>query len=531
MKNKIVNVRVVILGALTFLSFLLRLLASSSEAVHPDSCLYLSFTKSILRGKFSFDFSEGVETILPPLYSISIAAVKFIAGDIELSGVLVSAVAGALLIIPVFYLAKAIYNERAAWIGSILVFISPILIHWSRAMLTESLFITLFISGITMGLYALEKRKRFFFFLSGALIGLSYMTRVIGLVAIPVLGLWMIYYLFKPGEKVGSLVSGKPDNPGDYNLVKVFKDAVTFLVIFSLGFFLVAGIYLIRLHSFYGQWTLAGSYGSITGTIANEGAETTEGWEKLRIEKEEESLNGNLAKKVTSNARNYFTSLLRMISLSIIFVIAGLFSRWRVLYVISFMLIYFGSLLVQPLSPFMDEKVRYLSPVLPLLYVIASGGITNIQNWIKWRIAKQAALPVLVGIVILSFIPQNKMFPIDKFWGKNHSVNMREKVGLLMKENLKHPIKAMSRKPYIPYYADAIFFTTPATYEEVIELANSRDIDYLIVDRDIDFYLQPKLRFLFNPEKAPKDLEFIGGVRHPQTGELYIGLYKIKRQR
>ena len=87
----------------------------------------------------------------------------------------------------------------------------------------------------------------------------------------------------------------------------------------------------------------------------------------------------------------------------------------------------------------------------------------------------------------------------------------------------------MSRKPYIPYYADAKWFGTPPTYLEVLELARSKHVDYILIDRGIDYYLRPELRFLFDPNKSPPELKYIGGVKHPETGELFIGLYRIEK--
>ena len=129
MKNRLLNNKIFILAGLTFLSFLLRLFTAPPVIIYPDSCLYLSFAKSMLNGKFSFDFQGGDEAMLSPLYSIFSAGFSFFTGDIELSGVLISAIAGALLIIPVFYLARAIYNERAAWICAVLILYSPVLIR------------------------------------------------------------------------------------------------------------------------------------------------------------------------------------------------------------------------------------------------------------------------------------------------------------------------------------------------------------------------------------------------------------------
>lgn len=519
MKNLVINKNMVILGVLIFLSFILRLSTTTTEVVYPDSCMYLSFARSILKGKFSFDFQAGMEQILPPLYSIFNAVFTFVVSDLGLSGVLVSAIAGALLIIPVFYLAKALYNEKAAWVSSVLVFFSPILIHWSGAILTESLFITLFVSGIAACWYAIENKKGIFFLISSALIGLSYMTRVLGLVAIPVIGFWIIVYALMP------------DKSGNRNFRMVSKKIFAPLAIFALGFVLVTGIYLIRLHSFYGHWTLSGAYSSILSKVQAEGTATMSQWENRKAENTEESLYVKFIRKVTGNMREYSILLLVMLSFSIIFMVPGFYLRWKILYVVSFIVGYLVSLFILPPTPFQDEKIRYLSPILPLCFIIVSGGMIRIQEWIKWKHVKRASVPIMVGIVLLSFMLQLKTFPIqiNNFWDRNSSVNLREEVGGWMRENLPAPVRVMSRKPYIPYYADAIWFLTPATYEEVIKLAHANGVDYIVVDRGIDFYLRPELRFLFDTAKIPADLKFVGGIRHPKTQELYIGVYKINR--
>ena len=242
MKNNILDRRTTMLAVLTFLSFLFRLFTATNVVIYPDSTLYLSFTKAMLNGKFSFNFSSGAETILPPFYPLLNALLAFFTGKIESSAVFVSALAGALLIIPVFYIAKTVYNEKSAWMSSVFVFFSPILINWSRAMLTESLFITLFISGIAVCLYGIEKRKWVIFLISGVLIGLSYMTRVIGFVAVPILGLWIVFSFI--------MMSRSHDKKSGMNLKEVFVP----VLIFAFGFILVTGLYLIKLHSFYGYW-------------------------------------------------------------------------------------------------------------------------------------------------------------------------------------------------------------------------------------------------------------------------------------
>lgn len=479
--------------------------------------MYLSFAKSILRGQFSFDFRNGDEIIMPPFYSISGAVLSFFTGNIELSSVLISAAAGALLILPVYYLAMAIYNERAAWICAILIFLNPSLIRWSGVILTESLFITLFLSSIAFGWYGIRGRKSILLFFSGVFIGLSYMTRIMGLVALPALVLYIVYDAVASRRAVNS---------------KLIKDTLTSVIILSFGFILVTGIYLVKLHSFYGHWTLSGSYGSIKGTMAFEGSDTLSGWEKLSSPQTEVSIIDALSRKVIVNLQNYLSALFKMLILTVILIVAGLISTRKVVYLVFLILFYFLALLVQPLSPLVEEKVRYLSPILPLLLVVASGGIVHIQDMLRGKAIRYAIIPLAVGMILISWIPQLGLFPLNlnkPRANKEAFIDTDKEVGRWMKENLPHQVRVMARKPFIPYYAEATWFSTPSTHAEIIEFAGQNGIDYLVIDRKFDYYLRPELRFLFKTELAPADLKFINGIRNPRTGELVTGIYKISR--
>ncbi|MCC7202781.1 MAG: glycosyltransferase family 39 protein [Nitrospirae bacterium] len=527
--KRFLTARVIALGGFVFLSFILRLFGAPPTIVVPDSCLYLSFAKSILNGKFSFDFHEGIDSILPPLYSISSAVLSFVTGDIEFSGVLVSVIAGALLVIPVFYLAKAIYDERSAWLSAVLILLSPLMIRWSGVMLTESLFITLFLSGIALGWHGIEGRKNVFLLLSGACIGLSYMTRIIGLVAVPAVIISVIFYSLNFTKSAVSGTGWK----GDFNLKKLFKKVMVPLMIFFAGFILVTSAYLVKLHSFYGHWTIAGSYGSIKSTITYEGSATTSGWERLDAKKTGGDVIERVSNKVINNARNYLSALFKMLVLTIIFIAAGLFPGRKAIYPFLFVIFYFLALLVQPLSPLLDERVRYISPIVPLLLITTSGGIVHIYDAIKWKAVRYAMVPVSTGIVLVSFIYQLQVFPFNfnSSWITKKAFTDPDKiVGRWMNTNLPHPLRMMTRKPYIPYFAGATWFLTPSTYNAVIELANQKGVDYIVVDRRYDYFLRPELRFLFHKELAPSDLKFIDGVNDSKTSELVIGIYKINRQ-
>jgi len=512
--------KLIILAGIVILTFLFRFLITTIDVVYPDSCLYLSYAKSISSGKFTFDFLEGREVILPVIFPLLTAIFSIFVTDVELAGVLVSSIAGALLIVPVFYITKTIFDEKAAWISVVFVFISPVLIHWAGTLLTESVFITAFISSVAIGLSAIGNGRWAHLGLCGAITGLAYMTRVVGLILIPVHGLWIIFNVIRSGKSV------------DYR--KIVKDIVISGMIFILGFIIISAPYLLLIRLHYGNWSLAGGYGNISRVVIDEGASSLKNWEALGSRKPvEDGITVKIARKISVNLRDYSSALWKMLYFTVFFSVLGISVRWKVMYVASFMLIYFISFLIMPSTPMLDERMRYLSPIFPLFLIMASGGIVRINDWGKeggkWRVFKQALTPIVIIVVVLSFIPQYAEYPIDfnNVWGKRDNVDIREKVGLWMKDNLTKPLRVMARKPIIPYYANAQWFATPYTYKEVLELARVKNIDYILLDRGVDYYLRPELRFLFNPNKIPSELKYIGGIKHPRTGEVFIILYRI----
>src|SRR3990170_3460948 len=256
---------VIILELLIIIAIASRLLFSTTTLIYPDACTYLSISKSILNGKLSTDFLGGGEIILPPLYPLIISAFYLIFQNLELSALIVSLFSGSLLIIPVYFLTRAMYGERAGWFSSIFILFSPVMINWSVTMYTEALFILLFISAITMGHYALERGKVGWFFASGGFVGLTYMTRLPGIIVLGILAGWIIIY---------SLV-------GKFSIRK----GITFIGLLIAGFFIITAPYLIHLYSIFGEWTLTASYGNITEVVMEEGTDTIRGWELLDARK------------------------------------------------------------------------------------------------------------------------------------------------------------------------------------------------------------------------------------------------------
>ncbi len=515
---------IIILELLIVFTFALRILFSSTEVIYPDACTYLSISKSILSGKLSTDFRGGVEIVFPPLYPLITGAIYIVSKGFELAALIASLIAGALLIIPVFFLARSIYGEKAAWLSSVFISLSPVMINWSVAMYTEALFILLFVSAITVCLYAVEKDNYVLIFLSGVIIGLAYMTRIPGVILLIILGGWVLFHSI--ANRVRS------------------KKMVARVAFLFLGFFLIISPYLTYMHSFFGKWTFTASYGSIEEVVVSEGTETVAGWELLEVEKTEKGFYEKMTHKIIVNLRHYSYMLFRMLTVAGLFVIIGMKvigkglkgrESINALVLLSIVILYFLSLLLLPPSPLIDERMRYLSPILPLLLILSAGGVVTVSKWlnksVKGKFLPRIILPVTAMIAFLSFIPQYRIVSagLHEPWEEKRPVDIRKQTGIWMKENLPHPIRAMSRAPFIVYHAEGIYYFSPPTYEEVLNTAKVYGVDYIVVDRDVDYDLRPKLKFLFNPGIVPKEFRLIGGYTHPTTGEILTAVYRIEK--
>ena len=112
--------RKVLLGLLVF-AFLLRLpLLFFPEVIHNDGTEYIRHAKLVLIGNWS-----GGKA--PPLYPALIAFAHLFIPDAERAGILISIIFGTLLILPVVYLGKEMFNARVGILSGLIAAVHPFL--------------------------------------------------------------------------------------------------------------------------------------------------------------------------------------------------------------------------------------------------------------------------------------------------------------------------------------------------------------------------------------------------------------------
>jgi hypothetical protein len=84
----------------------------------------------------------------PPLYSFLILLVNYLFHNLETSAKLISMLAGTLSVIPVYLIAKRLFNSRTGIYAAILVAVSPEIWRWQIRVMTDSLFTFFFLLSI-----------------------------------------------------------------------------------------------------------------------------------------------------------------------------------------------------------------------------------------------------------------------------------------------------------------------------------------------------------------------------------------------
>lgn len=517
------------LSGIILLAIVVHFRLSSLVVMYPDSTLYLTFAKNILNGQFFIEFVNGSPQVLHPLYSMAVALVSLILKDINLSAVTISAISGSLIFFPVFLLAKNLYGSRVAWLSILLLFFEPMTLHWSTTMLTESLFTFLFMLSILLVWYAIHQDKSHLYFWAGLTIGLSYLARISGLPSIIVAIFWVgIYGLFLSRSDL--------------------RRSLRSLLLIGIGFLIVVIPYVIQLRLVKGVWVLT-EYGSIGTRIIQA---STPGLNQMA------NPEGNfvyiILEKVLTNLKDYGAVLFALLLPVMIILICMAFipnkrserEIIKILYPFSWVPLYLLPWLLQATKISPDERIRYLSPLIPLLFILTARGCIRLISLLQvaskrfrpqlQKVVTVASITLLVILLSVSLIYEWKTarlftgLDINRLWKKMDTRDIYREIGLSLKKNLPLHPKIMSRKPFIAYHTDGIWCYSPdGTYEEVLKSIVSNNVDYLFMDRQIDPHQRPNLAFLLNPDQAPKELKPILIVKEPRRNIPFFVLYQVIR--
>lgn len=178
---------------------LLCLLALTLRAVRPfvvdriseDGVLYVSMANDISQGDIDSAFKKNRR--MPPLYLFMIAGLHKLGFHSETAGRLISIIAGALLVIPVFLIAEMIFKSRLAAMAAFLVAVNPDLIQTSARVMRDSLFLIILFSAVYFLAKAMnaERWNLHYWSTSGLMLSLGVAVRTETIEIFPVALIWL----------------------------------------------------------------------------------------------------------------------------------------------------------------------------------------------------------------------------------------------------------------------------------------------------------------------------------------------------
>ncbi|MBI2580614.1 glycosyltransferase family 39 protein [Candidatus Woesearchaeota archaeon] len=174
---------------LLLLLFMLFLLAFAIRAIFPDtSYFFWDETVYMMHGRLFAGQEVGYsETFLrPPLLPLLLSPFARLE-SYELASRLFLALLNSLIVFPVYYLTKAIFNQRSAIVAAVVVAVLPVHILNSRWVMTDALGALLAFSSITSYLIGFKTEKKLMLYAGGVLAGLAVLMKFTNLLLLVLL--------------------------------------------------------------------------------------------------------------------------------------------------------------------------------------------------------------------------------------------------------------------------------------------------------------------------------------------------------
>lgn len=450
-----------ILILILFVAFSLRIvLIFQPEVIHSDGAEYIRHAKEVSAG----NWMGGVSG---PVYPTLILLASLLVKDYELAGIWVSVIFGSLLILPVFYLGKVIFNEKVGILSALLSTVHPYLYGFSGSVLTESTYYFLLTTSVLFGWEAFKKGRVHHVFLFGLFSTLTFLTKPEGIELIPIFSFWILWM-----------------NPSQGGRPWIKRIGIFVLAVFC--FLLFSSPYLTSLKKELGGWRIS-KKAAVAIEVFSKGQSEAEG-PKINLEpffRNPFPLLGKVGFGFLTSLYRFQQAFHPILFLLAIFGWIGIFRNRSSgdvkgsFYIFTHHIFLFGFVL-----PFFLINRRYVSQMVAISLPWAAFGCLEVEGWAS-RWFKKEGLEKRVSFVL--FLALLCGLFIQGIVGSTSDGRLMEKeAGLWMKENLPRGSKIMSRMPQEAFYSELGWTRIPGKdYEEVLKTARSTGVRYLVIDEKI----------------------------------------------
>ncbi len=186
----------ILLMTLFFGGLLVRCVAVfQTPVIANDVILYIKAAKLYAAGSYY----DALRVCPFSLFPLLITPFYKIFGDWVMTGQWVSSLCGALTIVPLYLLARRIFDEKIALWGTIFYMVCPSLVIFSAEILRDTPFILLYITTLWLGYSGIKDEKIGYTALAGIPIFLTVFIRKEGIPLFIILPLFLIWRVIKEG--------------------------------------------------------------------------------------------------------------------------------------------------------------------------------------------------------------------------------------------------------------------------------------------------------------------------------------------
>jgi len=475
-----------------------------------DGAMYIKMAQLYAAGEYHHElFRTHAYYSFFPLFILLFYKVI---GDWVLAGQLVSALCGALTVIPLYLLARRIIDEKIALWGTTFYALCPLLVQYSAEVLRDVPFIFFYTTALWWGYKGIKDGKLFFVGLSSLFITISASLRPEGLTLLAALTLFLLWHGLKNG------ISWKK------RLMAFGVLGATVFFIFSLVGLLMnqKGIQIGKM-----QVRAIKNIVGIKGVIENKTIKSIEN----EVEKMDISATGKeffaLAKKhrFVLYSSHIFYNTVKVFNILFLLFLFGLIKRRKIKYrQDEFLLFSIYAVLVPMFLIYLNDinylHARYLFPlVVPSLIWSGVGFVELKERIIRWTkpgdfplkdyvvrwITPLLLLVICVPLLAMALAPQRK----DK-------LELKE-IGLWLKNNgYAHSIiVGQNEFNRLAFYAEGEFIDlSKGNYQDIIRFAWEKKARLLVINQKTIDQISP----LFLEKIALRDLQriYIPGIKTPK---------------
>lgn len=513
------------LAVTVLMAAVLRLIyATLPRLVRWDEAGHLLIARNLVEGLGYTSRAGMTDMHLPPVLPLLSAALIKVGFTPEWATSTIHIVTGALLCIPVYLLARALYGSRAGLVAALLVAVYPALAAqpflWGT--MTESPFLLAVFAGVWAVHRSLQSGRVMWYAAVGLCLGLAYLTRPEGLVSFAALGLFMVVWHLA--------------HRSFWRLTTFVRLSLAVVVCLA-----VMSPYVLFLHRTSGAWMLSGKTGIILDIapayIADDQAAHDLAVSRLDSTGREvmwfspERFERKFSAYVLDNPRRFFFYVRKNMSATwdalfhqtlftpwiVALAAVGLFARpwdrrrwWQ------------EGLLVATLLPMTSFWVyfvidRFLIAALPIGLIWAAGGLVHLSSWVAqslgalrprlagWLRTAAGALPV---VLTLTFCLWLGLLQLQA--GLAHMSWSHKEAGRWLESISATDDVIMTRSTEVGLYAHRQSVTSPnATWEELLAYGRAHGARYLVVDENEVTRFRPQFSFLLQPETAPAEVTYL----------------------